>query len=97
MKTKEELFLTLAQAIETKQKEINGLREELTSVMQEIGVGSYVQDANTTTVYKIVKPSGTFTYFRDVDYTRTALEGERAGSLSKKEAEEAGFSILKKS
>lgn len=96
METKQQKFIRLAQSIEAKQKEINTLRDELNGVMVEIGIGNYVQDGVTSTVYKMVKPTGTFTYFRDIDYTRTALEGERAGTLSKKEAEEAGFAVLKK-
>jgi hypothetical protein len=41
----------------------------------------------------VVKPKGTFTYFKDLDYVRTAQEGERAGTLSKKEAESLGFAL----
>jgi hypothetical protein len=96
MESKEMMFIRLAKEIEAEQKLINAKRDLLTTVMQEIGVGQYVQDASTSTVYKMVKPTGTFMYFRDIDYTRTALEGERAGTLSKKEAEEAGFAVLKK-
>jgi hypothetical protein len=87
-------FVELAKQHEAQVDALIATREQLEAVMKELGVGSYTQD-EVGTVYKIVKPKGTFTYYRDLDYTRTALTGERAGSLSKKEAEEAGF-VLKK-
>lgn len=89
-------FVILAQEIEREQKALNEKRDRLVALMEDMGVGTYVQCQNTKTVYKVVKPNGTFMYYRDIDYVRTALEGERAGTLSKKEAEEAGFAVLKK-
>lgn len=89
-------FVELAKKLEKQQDEVNKTREELTVVMTEIGVDQYAQDPETMAVYKIVKPNGTFTYYKDIDYKRTTLDGERGGTvLSKKEAEEAGF-ILRK-
>ena len=91
-----EKFVELAKKYEKQQEEISATREELTAVMAALGVDTYAQDPETLAVYKIIKPLGTFTYYRDIDYKRTALEGERGGTvLAKKEAEEAGF-ILKK-
>lgn len=89
-------FIDQAKAIESKQKELIDLHERLKDTMAALGVGTYVQDPATSTVYKIVKPKGTFMYFKDIDYVRTAIQDERSGSLSKKEAEEAGFTVLKK-
>lgn len=88
-------FIQLAKEYEKKQEEMNELRVRLNSAMLELQIGTYVQCPDTGTVYKIVKPNGTFTYYKDIDYVRTALEGERAGTLSKKEAEGSGF-VLKK-
>lgn len=90
-----EKFVELAKKMEQQQKDINITRDQLTAVMLELGLDTYAQDPETLAVYKIIKPQGTFMYYKDIDYKRTALEGEKGGTvLAKKEAEEAGF-ILK--
>lgn len=91
------LFIQLAKDLEAKQQEANDLRDRLAEVMGKLGTGTFVQDLNDLTVYKIVKPNGTFISFKDIDYIRTAKVGENRGDLSKKAAEEAGFTVLKKS
>lgn len=88
-------FLAAVKNYEATKKDLEAFRTLLETTMTALGFGSYVQDPSDGTVYKIVKPNGTFVYFRDVEYVRTAQEGERAGTLSKKEAEGAGF-ILRK-
>ena len=93
MTDKEINFVEAARAIEILKGELETAYERLNSAMTELGVDAYVQDDASKLVYKIVKPKGTFTYYRDIDYVRTAKEGERAGSLSKKEAQEKGFSV----
>ncbi len=91
-----EKFVELAKKMESQQKEINATRDELTAVMTALGIDTYAQDPETLAVYKIIKPNGTFMYYKDIDYKRTALEGEKGGTvLAKSEAQEAGF-ILKK-
>lgn len=91
-----EKFIELAKKIEKQQEEINSTREELTAVMTALGIDQYAQDPETLLVYKIIKPQGTFMYYKDIDYKRTAKEGERGGTvLAKSEAQEAGF-VLKK-
>ena len=91
-----EKFVELAKKMESQQKEINVTRDELTAVMTALGIDTYAQDPETLAVYKIIKPNGTFMYYKDIDYKRTALEGEKGGTvLAKSEAQEAGF-ILKK-
>lgn len=89
-------FLATAKYFEELQEQLNKTRDELNASLTELGIGNYVQDPESGLVYKIVKPIGTFMYYKDIDYVRTAKETERAGTLSKKEAEGAGF-ILKKS
>ena len=89
-------FLELAERIEQLQEERLKLQEELDLEMAKLGIGTYHQDTVSGLVFKIVKPKGTYTYFKDIDYVRTAKESERQGSLSKKEATEAGFTILGK-
>lgn len=94
--SKESNFLENAKKYEELSEQLKPVREALEASMNELGIGSYVQDSETGLVYKVVKPTGTFIYYRDIDYTRTAKATERAGTLSKKEAEEAGFTVLKK-
>lgn len=87
-----EKFIELAKKYEKQSEELDKTREELAAVMTDLGVGTYVQDPVTNAVYKVVEPNGTFMYYRKIDYKRTALDGERGGTvLSKKEAQEAGF------
>ena len=89
-------FLELAKKAEALSEEQSKVREELDVVMKAMGPDSYLQDPETTLVYKIIKPQGTFMYYRDLDYKRTAKEGERGGTvLAKKEAEEQGFVLRK--
>jgi len=92
---KKQEFLTLVKQSERLAEQTKLVREKLQAAMIELGYDTTIQDPETLAVYKVVKPNGTFMYYRDVDYVRTALEGERAGTLSKKEAESLGF-ILKK-
>lgn len=92
---KQHRFLMLAVRYELLKKDMDAVREELTATMKELDYGTTFQDPMTSTVYRIVKPNGTFTYYRDIDYVRTAQEGERAGTLSKKEAEACGFVLNK--
>lgn len=89
-------FVMLANQIEAEQEKLQEKKDRLTALMLELGVDTYAQDLNTLAVYKIIKPTGTFVYYKDIDYKRTALDGERGGTvLSKKEAEEAGFTLKK--
>jgi len=88
-------FLELAEIIEKLGEEKLKYQEELE--MQKLGLNTYHQDPVSGLVYKIVKPKGTYMYYKDVDYVRTAKADERQGTLSKKEATEAGFAVLGKS
>lgn len=94
MTEKQAKFLELAKYSEQLKEKSDEVRKELNQVMQELGYDVVLQDPDTLTVYKLVKPNGTFMYYRDIDYVRTAQIGERAGTLSKKEAEALGF-VLK--
>lgn len=91
-----ERFLELAKETEALVDQLKSKNEEMNRLMLELGINTYIQDPETLTVYKIIKPIGRWVDFKEIDYKRTALEGERGGQpLSKKEAEEQGF-ILKK-
>ena len=89
-------FFELTTQSERLSEERKKVAEELEAVMKELGVDSYHQDPSTGLVYKVIKPAGTFISFREIDYKRTALPGEKGGTvLSKKEAEENGFVLTK--
>lgn len=89
-------FLELVTEYERLKGEMKKFREEMDQVMRSLDYGTYVQDPATLIVYKIVEPKGTFIEYKTIDYVRTAKPTERQGSLSKKEAEEAGFVLLSK-
>lgn len=98
MTNQQKRFFELAIRYEKLSEEMNQVREEMEVIMNMLGVNSYHQDPETQLVYKVVEPSGTFIYFRKIDFRRTNRLGENRGgsALSKKEATEAGFTILGK-
>jgi len=92
--TKEENFIKLAKEYEAQKDLAETIREELEQSMLALGYDKYAQDPETRAVYKTVKPEGTFVAYRTITFKRTALTGERGGTvLSKKEAQEAGFDV----
>lgn len=96
--TKELVFITLAQKYEQEVEKLNELRERLNAAMADVGVGNYAQCLNTLAVYKIYEPTGTFVSFKKLDYKRTNVGDEKRGGstvLSKKDAQEAGFDLIK--
>jgi hypothetical protein len=89
-------FFELTAESERLSEERKRVAEELEVVMTKLGLNTYHQDPLTGLVFKVVKPTGTFISFREIDYKRTAKPGEKGGTvLSKKEAEEAGFVLTK--
>lgn len=62
-------------------------------LMIQLPLDVLFQDPNTGLVFKIQRPSGTFITFKEREYVRTKKATEAKGSLSKKEAEEAGFKV----
>lgn len=68
------------------------LEEATKDVAEEVGVGGFFQDS-AGVVYKIVIPNGEFQYFKHIGYERTRRSDEAKGSLSLKEAAEAGFDV----
>lgn len=91
-------FLELAKKSEKLLEEYKKTQEELEAEMISIGLGKYIQDPETMGVYKIHVPTGTFMSFKQIDYKRTNIGDEKSGGpsvLSKKEAEEQGFSLKK--
>jgi len=88
-------LISLAKELEAVKDKLKGLYEDLEPVLAELGEGTYVQDLNDSVVYKVQKPKGTFTYYRDLDFIRTKRADEPRGGmvLSKKEATEAGYTL----
>lgn len=64
----------------------------LQAVAEEVKPGNYFQD-DEKVVYKIVIPPGRWVKFDAVSYVRTKRGDETKGTLSVKEATEAGFEI----
>jgi hypothetical protein len=88
-------FLELAKYSEELEAKLKEAKADLDLVMFALERDTYIQDPETLTVYKLVKPKGAFQYFKDIDYVRTAQGDEKQGSLSKKEAAEQGFEVKK--
>lgn len=88
-------FLELAKRVEILKEEMKALLPTMNELMTEMKVGELFQDTDTGLVYKIQVAKGTYVYFNPLEYVRTKKEGEDKGTLSKKEAEEAGFVLSK--
>lgn len=68
------------------------LQAAVVAVQGEVGTDGMFQ-SDDGIVYQIVKPSGTFIAYKDLSFVRTKRTDERAGTLSVKKAEEAGFTV----
>lgn len=88
-------FLELSKRYEVLKEEMKALKPTLQELMTEIGVDSMFQDSTTGLVYRIEIPTGTYVSFDPISYSRTKKVGEDKGSLSKKDAEAAGFVLSK--
>lgn len=64
----------------------------VSELVEELGVGGHFQDAEGT-VYQAATCDGKFVYFDKFEIKRTRREGERAGSLSLKKAQELGYGV----
>jgi len=82
--------------LDKKRAEYKEFLEELTAVTEtvgeEIGINSYFQD-DEGVVYKVIVPAGKWMVFDHIGYVRTKRGDEAKGSLSAKEAKEAGFEV----
>jgi len=86
-------FIELAKKYEQLSDELSLVREELNKEMLAVGLNEFAQDPETGIVYQVVKPTGTYISFREIDYIRTKKSDERAGSLSAVKAQAAGFTL----
>ena len=82
--------------LEKKKEAIKLFYEEfeiaLKAVAEEVGVNNYFQDVEGI-VYKIVVPEYKTVKMEHIGYIRTKRQEEKRGSLSVKEAKEAGFNV----
>jgi hypothetical protein len=85
-------FVALEKKKEEVKKYFEDLQKALEAVKLEIGIDGMFQDEQGT-VYKVVIPEGRFVAFDKIGYERTRRQGERAGSLSLKEAQSRGFMV----
>lgn len=88
-------FLEISKRIEVLKEEMKALSPTLEELMLELGEDAIFQDSDTGLVYKIEVPTGTYIEFKKISYVRTKKAGEFKGSLSKAEAEAAGFVLSK--
>jgi len=65
-------------------------RDAVNTLKEEMGVGGHFQDAEGI-VYQVDNCEGKFVYTDIYEVKRTKREGERAGSLSIKKAQELGY------
>jgi hypothetical protein len=90
------LLFQWANEIEDLKAQLKHKQGQLESVMVKLGLNTYHQDPITGVVYKIYKPDGTFIAYKSIDVKRTALPGEKGGTvLAKSEAESMGFVLRK--
>jgi len=89
---KQKRFLELEQRKDEFKKWKEDLQTALSELVGEQGLNSYFQDERGT-VYKLVECTGRFVHFDKFSYDRTKRPGERAGTLSVKEAEAHGFKV----
>ena len=85
--------IALAKLYETKAEELKNIRQDLNTLLKEIGAGTMFQDPITKCVYQVAVPKGRYVEYFDIDYNRTKLPDEDKGSLSAKAAEAAGFKL----
>ena len=69
------------------------MSETLEALAETEGVGHMFQDPESGSVFKITEPTGQYVFNKPVGYGRTRREGEEKGSLSMKEAKEAGYDL----
>jgi hypothetical protein len=86
-------FLEISKRYETLKEEMAALKPTLQELMTEMGAGTHFQDPETSLVYKITVPTGTYISFDAISYVRTKKSGETKGSLAKTEAVELGYEI----
>lgn len=62
-------------------------------LMEQLPLDSMFQDTETMLVYKVQKAKGHYVTYKDREIVRTKKATEKTATLSKKEAEENGFTV----
>ena len=88
----QKLFVELERKKEEIKKYFDELQSTLGNLVKEQGLDSYFMD-DQGIVYKVEECTGRFVHFDKYGYSRTRRNGERAGTLSMKEAAEHGFKV----
>lgn len=86
-------FLELEKRLAEYKAFLAELTQATETLVAEKGAGSYFQDPSDGTVFKLVIPEGRFVQFDKSGFFRTRRAGEKAGSLSVKEAAAADFVV----
>ena len=87
-------FVELERKKEDIKKYFDELNQACEALSKEIGINGYFQD-DQGIVYKVIIPEGKFVHFEKISYKRTKRPNEERGDLSMKEAEGAGFKLIK--
>lgn len=85
-------LVELAEKREALKKQMDAVYEELDSTLKALGEGAMFQ-AESGIVFSIKKVSGQYVTYRELEYQRTKKKDEAKGSLSQKEAKDAGFDL----
>ena len=91
MNNPQEDFLKMVEKYEQLKDAMKELKVKMHESLEKIGPNSYFQGNGV--VFKVVRPEGTFISFDKIGYVRTKKPTEKRGSLSVKEAKEAGFEV----
>lgn len=85
-------LVQLVSQLEDLKGQMKNVNLQMEEVLGQLGVDSMFQDPEGT-VYKVVVPTGTFISFKKIDYARTRRGEEKTGSLSLKDARDAGYKV----
>lgn len=86
-------FFELTDKIEELKEQQKILAEQLDVEMAKLPLDVCFQNPANGLVYKIQKSKGSYVYYKFLEYVRTKKATEAKGTLSKSEAEAAGFKI----
>ena len=78
---------------ENLKSQMKSVQDELDKIIAKIPANEMFQDPDTKIVYRVVPQTGTFVQFKPLIYQRSRKMGEAKGTISKVEAEAAGFSL----
>jgi len=88
-------FINAAADFEAAKKIVGEKAESMRKLAKKLGVDATFQDPVTGVVYRIAIPTGRFVEFPPIGYVRTRDKalGEKQGSLSLKDARDAGYEV----